>query len=84
MRASAWDVIKHLGETNNRSLRLAPMSNVLNVRKVKAGTQVTIGVGEDIIAGIANGSLVGGFLYCDRAVWRAAEAQLSAEAEGPA
>jgi len=32
-------------------------------------------------AAVANGTIVGGFLYCDRDIWRAAEAELSGKAE---
>lgn len=76
MKPNAWDVMKHLGESNNKALRLAPMSNVLRVQKVKLGTQITFGVGEDLVAAVANGTIVGGFLYCDR------YAELAAKAEG--
>jgi len=81
VKPNSWDVMKHLGESNNKALRLAPMSNVLRVQKVKLGTQITFGVGEDLVAAVANGTIVGGFLYCDRDVWRAAEAELSGKAE---
>lgn len=48
-------------------IRIAPMDNVLNLRKVKAGTQVTIGVEGDLVAAIGvENKFVGGLLLMDR------------------
>jgi hypothetical protein len=80
--ANSWDVIKRMGEGNNPALRLAPMSNVLRVQKVKLGCQVTFGVADDLVAKIAQGQVVGGFLYCDREEWKRVEAELQEVGNG--
>ena len=48
-------------------IRLAPLDNVTNLRKVKAGTQVTIGIAGDVVAAIGiEHKFVGGLLLADR------------------
>jgi hypothetical protein len=48
-------------------IRIAPLENVINLRKVKAGTQVTIGVEGDVVAAIGiENKFVGGLLLMDR------------------
>lgn len=77
----SFDVLKRLADTGDNDLRLAPMSEVISARKVKAGTQVTIGVGSDICGAIAAGELVGGFLFCSKKRFEEVKRQLAAEFE---
>lgn len=65
MKPNSFDVLKTMSE-ESQDIRLAPLSNILRVQKVKAGTQITIGVAGDVIAGIANGDFVGGLYLADR------------------
>jgi hypothetical protein len=77
----SFDVLKRLADMGDNDLRLAPMSEVISARKVKLGTQVTIGVGGDIVGSLAAGELVGGFLFCSKKRFEEVRAQLIAEAE---
>jgi hypothetical protein len=77
---TALDVFSRMVATDDKAFRLAPMSEILGARKVRAGTQVTIGVGDDICLQIAEGSLVGGFIFCDRKRFEEVKAQIAAEA----
>jgi hypothetical protein len=62
---NAFAVFLRMAKTDDQALRLAPLSNVLNMKVVKAGTQVTIGVSGNALHGIMNGKFVGGLLLCD-------------------
>ena len=76
----ALDVFARMVERDDKAFKVAPMSEIIGARKVRAGTQVTIGVGDDICLQIAEGSLVGGFIFCDRKRFEEVKAELVAEA----
>jgi antitoxin (DNA-binding transcriptional repressor) of toxin-antitoxin stability system len=63
-RANSFDVLKAMSLAN-KDIRLAPLSNILRIQRVKAGTQVTIGFEGDVVAGLANGRFVGGLILAD-------------------
>lgn len=71
-----FDVLKRMGELN-RKIQLAPLGNIVNVRKVKAGTQVTIGVGGDVVGSIAAGDFVGGLILADKSEFEATRDELA-------
>ena len=58
---SNFDVLKAMTK-----IQLAPLGNITNMKKVKAGTQVTIGVGGDVIFGLMNDAYVGGLILADK------------------
>jgi hypothetical protein len=60
-----FDVMKAMSAANGR-IYLAPIGNILTVKKVKAGTQIAIGIGGDFIGAIARGELVGGLILADK------------------
>jgi hypothetical protein len=62
---SAFEVFLRMAETNDKALRLAPLANILNMKVVKAGTQVTIGVEGNVLARIMSGEFCGGLLLCE-------------------
>lgn len=76
----AMDVFLRMVESDDKAFKVAPMSNIIEARKVKHGTKVTIGVGEDICAKIMVGDLVGGFIFCDRKRFEEVKAELVTEA----
>lgn len=59
-----FDILKIMGE-RNMDIRLAPLSNVLNIQKVKMGTKVTIGIDGDIVTKFLNDGYVGGLILAD-------------------
>jgi hypothetical protein len=61
----AFEVFSRMAETNDKALRLAPLANILNMKVVKAGTQVTIGVEGNVLARIMSGEFFGGLLLCE-------------------
>lgn len=60
------DVMKRMVDTNDPKIELAPLTQVTNLRAVKAGTQVTIGVSGNRVGSIYNGEYVGGLILIDR------------------
>ncbi len=76
---SALAVFTRMVEKDDHTFKLAPLSNIIGARKVKQGTQVTIGVGADICTQIMANSLVGGFIFCDRQRFNEVKAQMEAE-----
>lgn len=78
MAVNNFDVMKLMGE-RNLDIQLAPLGNVLRVHKVKAGTQVTIGVGGDVVAGIADGRFVGGLILADQEQFHRLKQEMEAE-----
>jgi hypothetical protein len=75
----AMDVFSRMMERDDKNFKLAPLSNIIEARKVKQGTRLTIGVGEDICAKILADELVGGFIFCDRKRFEEVKAELVAE-----
>jgi hypothetical protein len=74
-----FDVMKEMGARNG-GIQLAPLSNIVSVRKVKAGTQVTIGVGGDLVASIGFGKFCGGLILCDKEEFEALKAEMEGRA----
>ena len=64
MKINNFDVLKRMS-TDDKDIRMATLENVVHMRKVKAGTQVTLGVEGDVITGIMNGKFGGCFLLYD-------------------
>jgi len=62
----AFEVFARMAELDDKALKLAPLANILSVKTVKARTQVTIGVGGNILAGILNEEFCGGLLLCEK------------------
>jgi hypothetical protein len=77
-QVSSFDVLKLMCERNMK-IQLAPLENVTYLRKVKAGTQVTIGVGGDVIGSIYAGKFVGGLILADKEQFREIEKELEAK-----
>jgi hypothetical protein len=76
-----FDVLKAMGERGLK-VTLAPLSNILNMRKVKAGTQVTIGLEGDLIMPLLEGKFVGGLILADQAEFYRVKADLEARTDG--
>lgn len=74
-----FDVLKRMGSRSGK-VQLAPLGNIISAKMVKAGTQVTIGVGGNIIHGIMNGEYVGGLILADKAEFEATKSEMEAEA----
>jgi hypothetical protein len=78
-RVNTFDVMKAMS-AENQDIRMAPLDNVSNLRKVKGGTLVTIGVEGDVVAAIGlEGRFVGGLILCNREQYRATEERLRSE-----
>lgn len=75
----AFEVFCRMVQTDDRALKLAPLSNVIEARAVKAGTQVTIGVGGNIVGQILHDEFVGGLLLCDRKRFEELRAEMERE-----
>lgn len=76
-----FDVFKALVEEDNKGIHLAPLNNIIRARKVKAGTEVTIGVAGDMVAPIMEGRYRGGLILCDRDEYVTVEKELEEAAE---
>lgn len=66
MKIGSFDVLKAMVDEDNKGITLAPLNNLVRAKKTKHGTEVTIGVGGDVIAGIMRGDYVGGLLLADK------------------
>ena len=64
-KISSFDVLKVMSE-RDMDIRLAPLENVNKLVKVRAGTNVTIGVAGDVVGSIYAGKFVGGLILADR------------------
>lgn len=72
-----FDVLKIMGE-RNMDLRLAPLSNIINLKKVLAGTHVTIGVEGDVVSALGLESrFVGALILADKKQFDLVKAELS-------
>jgi hypothetical protein len=75
MPVNNFDVMKVMAE-RNKDIRLAPLTNITQVRKVKAGTLITIGVEGDVIGRIANGRFCCGLILADKDQFHEIKAEL--------
>lgn len=78
MIVTAMQVFNRMVETDNKNLMLAPLSNVLSLRKVKAGTQIRIGIPGDLFGKIVLGKMCGGLLLCDIREFQKVKAEMEA------
>jgi hypothetical protein len=79
-KANSFDVMKAMCAANGK-IQVAPLGNILNMRKTKAGTQLTIGVAGDVIAGILLGEYLGGLILCDKAEYEETARAIEADAD---
>ena len=78
-----FDVMKAMAQ-QSKDIRIAPIGNIISARKVKAGTQITIGFGADVVGGLATGQYVGGLILCDKDQFDETKAALRKATEGEA
>lgn len=64
-KISAFDVLKIMC-ARNLNIQLAPMENIAELKKVRAGTEVTIGVAGDMVGAIFKGKFLGGLILADK------------------
>lgn len=77
-KVGSFEVMQHMVDTNDNELKLAPLSNITEARLTKAGSKITIGIGDDgFVTKLALGQVVGGFIYCDKKHWDEVEARLT-------
>lgn len=76
---SAFEVFLRMQESDDQALRLAPLSNITEARKVKAGTKITIGFGGDVVSKIMFGELVGGLILVDKKRFEELKAEMQAK-----
>ena len=74
-KVGAFDVLKVMCR-RNMDVRLSTLENLLKVRKVKAGTNITIGFGDDVVGALAVGKFLGGLLLADRKQFEAVRKEL--------
>lgn len=78
---SAMDVLKRMVDTNDPKIELSALgTNLVGLKKVKAGTEVTIGVSGDRVGSIYNGKYVGGLILADKARFDEVRAEMLKEA----
>ena len=74
-KVGSFDVLRVMAE-RNMDIRLSTLDNVIEVRKVKAGTNVTIGVYGDVVGAFAVGKFCGGLLLADSEQFQAIKKEL--------
>ena len=77
-KVSNFDVLKTMSQ-RGMSVQLAPLDNIVELRKVKAGTNVTIGVAGDVVGAIYNNKFVGGLILADAEQYRQIKNELEAD-----
>lgn len=76
-----FDICKEMA-IRNMEIEVAPLDNISNLRKVKAGTQVTIGVAGDKVAAIGlEQRYIGGLMLINREQYFAIKAELERKSE---
>ena len=79
-KVNNFDVMKAMCASNGK-IQIAPLGNILSMRKTKKGTQLTIGVAGDVIMGMMAGEYVGGLILCDRAEFEETARAIEANAD---
>jgi hypothetical protein len=74
-KVSNFDVLKMMG-ARNMNIQLAPLSNLVRARAVKAGTQVTIGVCGNVVGDILKHKYIGGLILADKEQFDAVKSEL--------
>lgn len=71
-----FDVLKEMG-ARDMKVALSPLDNITNLKKVKHGTQVTIGVAGDLVAALGIDHIfVGGLLLADKAQFNSLKSEM--------
>ena len=81
MKINNFAVLKAMAE-GEKDIRLAPMSNILNARYTKRGTQITFGVEGNVVGAILRGDFIGGLILADKAQFEETKRELGREAAG--
>ena len=76
-----FQVVLRMIDTHDTGIELAPLDNITNLRAVKAGTQVTIGVSGNRVGSIYKGDYLGGLLLIKRERFNEVLAQMESEAK---
>jgi hypothetical protein len=77
MKANAFEVLRVM-EERHLNLRLTPLDNVLTVRRVPGGTEVTICVAGDVLEPLTLGRFVGGLILANKAQFDQVREELEA------
>lgn len=75
-----FDILKVMCE-RNLDVRLSTLDNVSEMRKVKGGTKVSIGITGDVIKDVYFGKLVGGLLLANKEQFKQVKKELEGAAE---
>lgn len=78
MGVNGFDVLKKMS-ADNKKIMLATADNILRMSKVKAGTQITIGVSGDVLNQIYRGEMNCSFILFDSQQFKETKAELEAE-----
>lgn len=65
-KISSFAVFDAMCDANSPALRVAPISNIVNMKKVKAGCQITFGCESDVMDQIWGQKAFGGFIIADK------------------
>ena len=76
-KVGTFDVLKVMC-ARNMDIRLSTLDNIIELRKVKAGTNITIGFYGDVVGAIANGNFVGGMLLANSEQFQSVKKELEA------
>ena len=76
MSVNNFDVLKEMG-VRDMKVGLSPLDNIVNLKKVKHGTQVTIGVAGDLVAALGiEHKFVGGLILADKDEFNALKSEM--------
>ena len=76
MSVNNFDVLKEMS-VRDMKVGLSPLDNIVNLKKVKHGTQVTIGVAGDLVAALGiEHKFVGGLILADKDEFNALKSEM--------
>ena len=79
-KIGTFDVLNVMCQ-RNMDIRLSTLDNLIELRKVKAGTNILIGYAGNVINEIALGKFVGGLLLADKEQFKAVKKELESGIE---
>ena len=78
-KINSFDVFSRMVERDDKAITMAPLGNVTELKKVKGGTNVTIGVAGDAVGPIYNGKYIGGLILCEKKRFDEVKAEMEHE-----
>jgi hypothetical protein len=74
-----FDVMKRMTQEGNTGIMVVPLGNVIRMKKVKAGSEITLGAPERVMVGLLRGDYVVVLLLAEKEEFRRIKEELEGE-----